>query len=219
MKHPARLALFLLLLNAASARAGSIDWAYQWVGTPSSLNAAQGNGAVQLEGTSGLASDSSDILAASLRTTSSESPDRPAVFSNAGYQLTLRLTDLASQEVAELSFSGQVYGTLSALGARVRNQFGEDARQQVLLGKNWYEVDLAYYTPPGRPGTRDGLFGASVAVAPAIHVDALPGVVPLGEVVRAQPGPVTNNPEPSSLVLAGLGSLLLGGQAWRRRSA
>ena len=98
-----------------------------------------------------------------------------------------------------LTFHGKLDGTLSAESTNLFNTFGPDKKQSVRLGAYNFEVELIAYTPPGPPDQ-------SNAGSIAAHVT----------VTTITPAQV---PEPSTMLLSGLGLTFLGGAAWRKRRA
>src|SRR5262249_47052985 len=96
-----------------------------------------------------------------------------------------------------LEFTGVFNGQLTAGSSNLVATLTGATSQTVVLGGSQYTVSGANYTPPGEPGSVNvGSIGFQVTVT------GLPVVV--------------NLPEPSSLLLTGLGVCLLGAR-WRRR--
>jgi hypothetical protein len=95
-----------------------------------------------------------------------------------------------------LEFAGVFNGTLTDSWVHVQTRFTAPIQHSLLLGHNLYTVTLTSYVPPGPPAVgSEGKIGAFVDVHPV------------------------NNPEPSSLVLAGLGLAGVLGPWLRRRGA
>jgi hypothetical protein len=102
---------------------------------------------------------------------------------------TFQLMDMASREVATLTFSGTLTDRGLSMFPAVTITGG--ASQSVALGGNRYDVGFSYEAIEG-----GGTFSFSVN-----------GISPEG----------TQTPEPSSLALAGLGLAGAGLRAWRKR--
>ncbi len=231
--------LTLLFLTGTRASAGPMDpttvqWSYNF--TPGNFVSASTPGAVQVSpgiwvnqvsaiaadspGTGGISftnepqkdvTGNSDIVASNLKVFSSADPTSPDhLTTNGAYSFALVLTDKASGQVAQLTFTGKLSGTFSAGNSNVGNQFtgptvtvnGQPVvGQTVTLGQWTYTVTFPsnYYSPPGPPlASNSGSISAHVSITPAgIH----PATVP----------------EPSTLVLSGLGLALVGASRWRKR--
>src|SRR5207237_7104607 len=115
-----------LLLAAGPARAGLVEWSYDWQRAPVSIPAdPPGTGGVSLTNeTKKDAAGASDIVATNLRVFSSAPSDTPDVFSvNGGYPLTLTLTDKASGESGVLSWDGKLTGSFSSSSSNIKNAF------------------------------------------------------------------------------------------------
>jgi hypothetical protein len=236
--------LTLLFLTGTRASAGPIDpttaqWSYNF--TPGNFVSASTPGATQVSpgifvnqvsavaadppGTGGISftnepqkavTGSSDVVASNLKVFSSADPTSPDKLTSGGaYSFALVLTDKASGQVAQLTFTGKLSGTFSAGNANVTNAFtgqtvmvnGQPVTgSTVTLGNYNYTVTFPnnYYSPPGPPlASNSGSISAHVAVSAASG----PG---------GGPGPATV-PEPSTLVLSGLGLALMGAARWRKR--
>jgi hypothetical protein len=187
-------AAFVLLLVGSQARADFINWTYSWTRSPNVVTAdGSGTGKIFLTPVSGSALGTSDIGAVTISTSSSASAGNPDTFTAKGYGLTVNLTDVASHATGSLTFTGNLNGTLSANSSNLTTTFNSPLVQTIVLGNNSYTVSLN--VPPGPSSTLGGI-GAHVVVGPT---------------------KVNNTPEPSSLILAGLGTPLLLRAAWRRR--
>jgi hypothetical protein len=134
--------------------------------------------------------------------------------SGGNYAIGLALTDAASGANAALVFNGKFGGTLSGTNANVTNTFlggtvtingstihftGTNV-PTFALGNYNYNVSLTGYVPPGPPN-------ASNAGSMSAHIN-----VTNGNVTTA-----TVSPEPSALVLSGLGLSFAGLVTWRKR--
>lgn len=236
---PTAALLTLLFLTGTRASAGPIDpttaqWSYNF--TPGNFVSTSTPGAVQVSpgiwvnqisavaadspGTGGVSftnepqktvTGGSDIVATNLKVFSSADPTAPDKFSaNGAYSFALVLTDKASGQTAQLTFTGKLGGTFSAGNSNVTNQFTGPTvmvngvpvvGQQVTLGNATYTVTFPsnYYSPPGPPlAANAGSISAHVSITPAtVHVGS--------------------TPEPSTLVLSGFGLALTGLAGWRKR--
>jgi hypothetical protein len=208
-------ALTLLISLGGSVRADLIAWTYSWQRDPISVAAdGDGTGGVSFTNES-LAKDAtgnSDIVATNLRVFSTATASTPDQLKTGGaYTLSLTLTDSASgQSNANnpMTFTGKLSGTFSANNSNLTNVFNSPTMQSVVLGGNTYTVTIGPYSPPGPPS-------ASNAGAIAAFVTVTPGTTGPG---GGGTGPgVSDVPEPSTMLLAGLGLSFLGGAAWRKR--
>jgi hypothetical protein len=183
--------LAVLLTTGTAARADLVHWSYSWSRSPSQVQAdAPGTSYISLsdEAVRQVVGDS-DIVSTNLRTVSSAPDGTPDHFTNKPYVLTLTLTDQASNVSGNISFSGVFNGTVAAHSANISSTFTGPTSQTIVLGNYKYTVTLPYYTPPGPPdATNAGSISAHVTVTMEL---------------------VKNLPEPSSLLLAGLGVLLV----------
>ena len=195
------LALTALLMLAPAAAAGPIQWAYDWSATPSF--AAGGAGKVTFSNEmSTTATNNSHVVATNLKVVSTASPAAPDTFSPGGghYTLTVNLKDIDSGATGALTFTGQLQGKISSHNALVTNTFTSAVSKSILLGFTTFVVTMDSYTPPGPPDQGNlGSIGAMV------------------EVSSLKPSEEGNSPEPSAMVLAGLGAGIAGLTAWRRR--
>lgn len=130
----------------------------------------------------------SDVVFANLDVSSTAEPTAPDVIDGA-YSIVMHLTDDASSESADLTFTGSLKGPVSKISANVTNVFDAPQTQTVTLGGLLYVVTIGPYTPPGPPGGRKGAIGA--------HVSCVP--------------------EPGSMALLGMGALPLVGFLRRRK--
>jgi hypothetical protein len=120
-------------------------------------------------------------------------------FRDAPFTLNLGLRDTASGALGNLLFPGLLNGLVSnGPDNNVRLSFTGPTIQDVVLGQNRYTVHLGSYVPPGPLDSGQlGSLSAQVDVSPA--------------------GSPAATPEPSCLVLAGMGLVTVAGAAWRKR--
>jgi hypothetical protein len=208
MKFPSRTlfgaSLVALLMALSNAQGGFVNWSYNWSRLPEDVVSADANGTSKLSLTDeslGRATDSSDIVATNIRTSSTAPRATPNKFQEAAYTLTLRLTDDTTAESGTLTFRGVFNGTLSSSSADIDTTFLGPISQEVVLGGNKYIVTLDAYSPPGPPGINNaGSIGASVQVIAA----------------EDPPPPPNDAPEPSTVLLSCLGLSCLGAASWRK---
>ncbi|HXG08152.1 MAG TPA: PEP-CTERM sorting domain-containing protein [Gemmataceae bacterium] len=200
-----------LLLAWTDARAAFVHWSYNWSRVPADVVSADAFGTSRISLTDeplGRATNSSDIVATNIRTSSTAPRATPNNFLDAAYTLTLRLTDDASGETGTLSFSGVFNGTLSSSSADISTTITSPLTQSLTLGGNEYIVTMDAYSPPGPPGINNaGSLSAHVEVRPAQDSGG------------GEPPPPNDTPEPSTVVLSGLGLSLFGAVGWRRWKA
>jgi hypothetical protein len=198
--YPAAIAL--LLGTGLTAHAGLVNWSYDWSRTPAVVLA--GTGGVTLTNEPGAsAAGSSDIVATNLKVFSSADAATPDHLSPTPYTLTMVLTDSASHASTTLNFAGMLSGTFSLGSAHIANSFVGPTSATVVLGGNTYSVSMGSYSPPGPPsGSNSGSISA--------HVDVVAGTNGGG-------GHVSGTPEPSTMVLGGLGLGFMGLVSWRKR--
>jgi hypothetical protein len=197
------IALTLLLLAGASARADLIQWGYNWSPSATKID-ADGGGTGYLgitNETSKTAAGSSNTVITNIRAFSTAPSSAPDVFTHAGFTFTLQLQDLASQQTGSVSFSGFFSGALTANNANIKANFTSPTTETLTLGGNTYTVALGTYSPPGPPGAVNaGSLNATVTVTPGTGG-----------------GHTSSTPEPSTLVLISFAFPCLGLTGWRRR--
>jgi len=193
------LAAGVLLAVGPAARADLVPWSYNW--TPSTDKVLSDTGMSHLTMTNekvGTATDSTDIVATNIKTVSTADPKTPDTFTAKAYTLTLTLIDEASKQSGTLAFTGEFNGTASVKSAKIANTFTGLITQVLVLGGNTYTVTIGPFTPPGPPGSSNA---GSISAFAEVVVNPNTG----------------EEPEPSSLVLAGLGLAGLGSRFLRRK--
>jgi hypothetical protein len=198
MKRSRPLALALLLLAGTAARAEPITWSYSWSSSPGVVSSDDGSlGKVTVQSLSGgpLTGSWNGIDAAHL--TAMAPASGTATFTHQSYTLDLHLTDLTSHTSGDVTFTGALSGTLGKPSA-LTNTFAKPT-QSITLGGTQYVVTVGLFIPPV-PGT-PGRIGSNVIVSRA------------GE----PPPPVSDAPEPGTMLLAFFGGSALGLRCWWRR--
>jgi hypothetical protein len=190
-------AVLALFVAVSSARADRIAWTFAGSGTGVVSSAFPGTGGVMFTyDPKSPALGPSHIAIANLWTFSEAAQTQPDLFSKAGYQVALEITDAESSQSGIVTFAGELSGALTAKSALVTNTFLGPTSQMLTLGNNAYTVALTAFVPPGPPNSSNA--GAISAL-----VTAMPITVP----------------EPSTVVLVALGAAGLGLARWRRLRA
>jgi hypothetical protein len=188
----------LLLLAGSQARAGLVDWKYNWEPGALAVSGDGGDGKITFSDQPlGKATGSSDIVATNIRTVSNAPAGAPNTLSNGAYSLALQIVDVASAKSGTILFTGILGGSFSSKNANVTNQFTGLTTQVLTLGTNTYSVMIGPYTPPAPPS-------ASNAGSISAHVTV--------NGIQTQ-----SVPEPSTMGLALFGLTTLGAGWWRKR--
>ena len=201
---PRRLTVLTALLTVLAAsgstvRADQISYSYDFQ-TPAPVTGDEGNlGVVSFATTNpGQASGHAVLTAASLAAVTSAPLINPDTFSGQTYLVTLDLTDGPSGKSGSLTFTGKLFGSLTAQDAEITTSFAPPTKTLV-LGNDTYTVSLGPLVDPGNSNpTVVGTLMATVDVQSGSRVIT----------------PAVQSPEPSALVLASLG---LAGTLMRRR--
>jgi MYXO-CTERM domain-containing protein len=205
-----------LLAGVNGARAEYMNWSYYWSISPAPV-LASGTGTVsQALGKGG--NGSTRLLAAAVTTNSDTSARTPDRF-HSYFNLTLHLTDRATHQSGSLTFRGLISGTLTANSAHLTETFLTPA-EHLTLGKHIYWVELPKsisLLPPGSPVVPYYYAEVQVENVPTLSHPAVKAASMMIQTasVATDPAPASA-PEPSGLVLGGLGVVLLGGAGIRR---
>jgi uncharacterized iron-regulated membrane protein len=203
-------AFALLLAGETGAWAGpmspsQVQWTYNFSPGAPALTADNnpGAGVTFTNEATHFATGSSDVVATNLRVFSSATAGSPDSItgSNGNYSLTLQLSEAENGNVntATLTFTGKLAGSFSSESSNLTNTYGPNASQTVSLGSFNFTVSLLPATLPGPPDqTNAGSIAAHVTVS-----SLTPQSVP----------------EPSTMLLSGLGLTFLGAASWRKRRA
>ncbi len=205
-----------LLLAGTVARADpstpdAVQWTYNFTptlpgnpGVPITAITADGNPNAGVTLTNDLtktAVGSSDVVATNLRVFISPGTPPQSFVTNGGYglALVLTMTDSNGLHTATLNFSGSLGGTFSTDNANITNT--PFATQTAGLGDWNFTVSGNPFAPPGPPDqTQAGAIGFHVAIS-TLSITTV------------------STPEPSTMLLSGLGMSFLGFASWRKRRA
>jgi hypothetical protein len=212
----------------AGARADYMNWSYHWaLSDGPTFPSGFSNIAFALH--PGANTGASTIPVGNFSSNSvATSPDS----FNANYALTLTITDNATHDHGNLTFHGLLSGSVGSSSSNATNVFS-DPNQNLTLDGHVYHVSVDSTT--GVAGPADGIaaIGANVSVTNLSGSGSGSGSGSssnsnsgsgLGDGLTSttqgsrDPG-VPRAPEPSTLLLAGLGLTLCGVPCWRRRTA
>jgi hypothetical protein len=207
-------AVALVLGIGAGAQAGPIppsqvQWTYSFTpGAPQVFADGGPTGGVTFTSESpNTAMGNSDVVATDLKVFSNAMASNPDTLTHSGgYSISMMLGTSVngSPSSTTLTFTGKLGNgpggyAFTNSNSQVTNVFGPNATQTITLEGYNFTVSLDAYTPPGPPSQGNkGSIGATVSISPA-------GIGP------------ASTPEPSTLLLSGLGFSFLGGAAWRKR--
>jgi len=181
-----------------------VEWEYKWTHTiDGSVILADGelNAGVTVSQEAGSAVGSTDYVASNLKTFSQATINNPSkLTANGAYTLTLTITDKASGESQSIDFTGKLGGKFGAGFAKVTNTFNDLEPKKLEFDKsgNTYVIWLDQYTPPGNQTS--------------LNTGSLGGFI---QVIA--PGDVQKVPEPTGLLLGGVGLSMAGLGWWRKR--
>jgi hypothetical protein len=200
------------LAFSLSVRADPVP-VWDYVSTPLTPTLTSGLSSITMQGDSlsgigqNSTTSSSSIVLANLYAVSSNTSSTDS-FSSANWKVQLSITDETAHSTQSLTFSGFFNGTMSAGSSNFSAANNTlPGGQSLTFGNITYQVNLTSFVAPSLPGSMNpGGIGAFVTVT----VGNLGGGTSAGVA-----------PEPSALVLGGLGSLsfLMGWRQRRRRRA
>jgi hypothetical protein len=148
------------------------------------------------------------VVASNLKVFSGADDNTPDTI-NSNYTLSLVLQDLATGHSHTFTFGGNLSGSFSTGTSNIDNSFtGSTVATWKDTNNDTFKVTMDTYTPPGPPNASlAGSIGATVFYTKG---SGSPGGT----------GGHHDQPEPPTLLLAGLGLSALGGRAWwsRRRA-
>jgi hypothetical protein len=178
------------------------SFSYSWDQSPATIVAdGAGTGSISLSVGSGTASAPSTIVAANLSVITSAIAPTLDTYTNKAYQLTLSLTDSASGQSGSFTFNGLVNGSANTTSSNLTNTYVGPTTLTDHIGAYNYTVELLPAVMPSIGVTQGGI---SAQVTAALYNGG-------------PPGGSSSSPEPSALILAGLGVPLAMG--WRRLRA
>jgi hypothetical protein len=197
-RWPIRLlatAVLVLAAAVADARAG-INWSYDTLSSTDQVLSDNKASSIDFTRQAAVpAVGSTNIVLVNLSANSTTSDSKPDTISHGDYTLILHLTDGASSQSANLTFTGEIAGMISGHSTTTTNTFTSPTTESAMLGAYTYQVTLNSYVGPGPVGAIPGSIGAEVTIGPGCH-QAI---------------------EPNGLALAGLGLSCFGLLVWRRR--
>ncbi len=202
------VSLWFFFSTNNSARADLIPWSVDFNATSSQVFSDQGNVAgITFLHDSTYENHGSGGVSTLLRTfiAPKATAGETFTFTDHPYNLVVKLKDGPSGAVGSLTFTGQFSGTLSMQMADITTTMSSPLIQHLRLGNDFYTVNLVAPPPFGKGGPNFMMPGPPSTVWPGGFQAS----------ISAQAIPRT--PEPSSLVLAGLGALGLAARFGCRR--
>jgi hypothetical protein len=204
-------AAFALLVLGSGRATADPSYSYSWDQSPTTIAAdGTGTGSISLSvGKLTTGVGNSTIVAANLSAVTSTVAPAVDTFTNKAYSLTLTLTDAASSQVGTFVFHGLLNGTINTTSSNLTNAWTGASTLTEKLGNFNYTVSLGNFVPPPIVnGALQGAISAQLTASPASSGGG------------GNPPPPQQAPEPTSLLLAGLGvgPALLAGLR-RRRAA
>jgi hypothetical protein len=205
----------LSLLGPSAARADLITWSFNWSGSPTTVSGDPGatGGIFLLDPQPGHGQGNMHLAGTQLEVFSSAPAGTLDHFTNRAYTESLTLTDDASHQSGTLAFTGLFNGTLTPTQANITNTFTGKTTQTLLLGGHLYTVHLDQYIPP-TPATA-GSFGADITVTTNSGTGGGGNGGGSGSGGGGSGGD-HHAPEPSSMILAGIGLASCGVAHWKR---
>ncbi len=193
----ALLGAALLSMTAPAVRADPIAWYYSWSRTPTKIyadNSANSYIALSAASQTKQAETSSTIQATNVFHYGGGSNGPPALFSGGAadqFTLTLNIYDPSVAKPGSVTFSGELFGYLTATTSHIQSYYSGVTTKSLTLGDHLYTIQLSTLAPSGPDCT-------------TFQVTAIATVT------------VQSLPEPAALVLAGL-ALPAAGLTWLRR--
>lgn len=231
----ARLWIIPILLLAAGgqARADYLNWSYSSdpsvPGVTAGATSSAGGATVSLTDYTNHAGGASIPVIAYL---TSSSLSTPITFSPSGsppttYNMTLTLTDNATHDSKTLNFAGSIAGTLSATASTLVNTLSP-ASESVTFDGHKYTVSIPSVSLAAPTSPQQNIM-ANVVVS-NVNSGGAGGNTGNGGGTGSQPGSgsgsppggpggsggISGVPEPTTLVLGGLGFTLMGLGCWRK---
>jgi hypothetical protein len=145
-------ALAAVVASAGAVRGELITWSADWSRSPLSVAGDGNSGSVNLATPQPIRrTGSATVVAAILSASSSASASRPDVFDGEPYRVTLTLTDAATRAHGVVSFTGELFGTMSATRDSITNRFTSPTTRSLNLGGDIYTIRIGGFVPPGPP--------------------------------------------------------------------
>lgn len=216
MKHLSAL-LVLIVVASCQIRADYLNWTYAatfqvpgiTVNTPSS------GGTVALTDYGTPQPGGANIPVQAYETSTNSAT--PINFSNATYDLALKITDSATHDSGTLHFTGSLTGTLTATTSTVVDSFTPVTSNSLTLDGHTYTVKIPTVTLAAPTSPQANVL-ASVSVANAGGGVPSSPPPPPPPPPSSPPPPSNSTPEPTSLLLCSLGISILGlGRWWKCR--
>jgi len=231
------LVLAIMAVGSVAGPPARADFSFSTHTMPEVFTADGGTKSVVfLLSSSGTAPGSSDINLTSSIGLSAVDPGNPSTFTNKPFQVSLTLTDAASNQSANMTFTGAISGSMSHATSNLTVSFNGGA-PPLTLGNNTYTVTPNSGTMTMGPvGVFPGLYIGNLTA----HVDVAAagtgggggggsggggggsgggGGGTGGGGGGGGGGGVSDTPEPSTLVASGIGLAFLGLAGWRKRRA
>lgn len=220
------LAATFLMLATPALNAEPIPWTYSTFVYPNFVTPDAPTGipspfptypygppvGVGFQGTSNTMAGSSPIVLANLWTSGFLYPGDSVTFKKQPIPIGMGILDQLSNRSQIVLFTAYLNGTLTGQGSNLTLSFAERSKT-VHIGKHNYKIDLGPIVMPGPPS--GGPIGATGGVRPygdPYYGNSGGGYGAIGATVK-----VTNNPEPSTLVLVGIGGSVASLLYYRRR--
>ena len=206
------------LVVASPARADYMNWSYSAVSSPPVITS--GTGSIQLTGVSnGTAGSSIQLLG--IQDSSSATTTAPDAYKS-NFNVALTVTDNKTHDSGTLNLAGTLAGSLNANGSSVTASFAGPS--SLTLDGHQYTVSVPSLQLLSNAPQQSLM--ASIQVSGAAqgggsggggHHHAPPPVPAVNTPPPVSTPPAANTPEPTGLVLGGLGLSLLGmARGWKR---
>jgi hypothetical protein len=184
------------------------SFSYTWdqTGATSIPADGTGTGSISISVGSGSATAPTTIVAANLSVISSAIAPIVDSYTNKAYQLTLHLTDTASDQTGNFVFNGLLSGTANTTSSNFTNKYSTPTHLTEHIGAFLYHVAIGDpVLPPITGGSTVGGISALVTADPFTTAGGGGGNVG---------GNVQETPEPSTILLTAFALPVVAG--WRR---
>jgi hypothetical protein len=147
---PCLCAGLALLFAGSSARAELIEWRFSTAVSPTLVGSNNHRfGWVHITATGGVAFGSTHLVLANLFSVSGAPAQAPDVYHHRPFNVTLAITDKASNKSGKAIFTGVIDGTTSLFTSLLTFRLTSPAHQRLHLGHHIYDIRLDSITPPG----------------------------------------------------------------------